>query len=138
MNCPHCQHILPDNYSARYCPFCGNDFPKGFPIEPSVVRPTGPRPITKWKWWLAFWLVFVGSPCVSLRAVRTALVSDAAAIVMLSSLAVGGIICSWLLSRIFRGRVSARILFMVLVWGSYLVLLFLLIMVLGIAMAHGF
>lgn len=27
MNCPHCQKELPDNYGARWCPFCGKDLP---------------------------------------------------------------------------------------------------------------
>jgi len=49
MNCPRCEHILPDNYSAASCPFCGNDFPKGFPIDQTPVRPTAPSATKEWK-----------------------------------------------------------------------------------------
>lgn len=136
MNCPRCEHILPDNYSAPYCPNCGNDLPKGFPIEQTGVRPTGPSATKEWKWKLAFWLVFLGSPCGAVCVLRKNIFSNGAWLVALSFLAVGGIICGWLLSRIFRGRLGVQIRFTLLVWGAYLVLVFLLFILLGIAM-HG-
>ena len=66
MNCPHCQQILPFDYQAAYCPFCGNDFPKDFPIEQTAVRPPESTPSEKWMHTLAFWLVFFGSPVLGL------------------------------------------------------------------------
>jgi hypothetical protein len=135
MNCPRCEHILQDNYSAASCPFCGNDLPKGFPIEQTWVRPTEPSATKERKWKLSFWLVFLGSPCGAVCVLRN-IFSNGAWLLALSCLAVGGIICGWLLSRIFRGRLGVQIRFTLLVLGAYLVLVFLLLMLLGIA-AHG-
>jgi hypothetical protein len=122
MNCPHCQEILPDNYSAAYCPFCGNDFPKDFPIEQTAVRPPEPKPIKKSKCWLAFWIVFFGS---SFLALASLYVED----LVVPCLSVGWLICSFLLVRIFRGKLPLQIILPLLLMAFFLALGWLLPMV---------
>jgi hypothetical protein len=43
MNCPHCQKILPDDYPAEFCPFCGKDLSPaeqpGTKIETTYLSP---------------------------------------------------------------------------------------------------
>jgi hypothetical protein len=132
MNCPHCQQILPDNYSAAYCPFCGDDFPGDFPIEQTPVRAQESKPRKKWKWWLAFHLVFFGSPVVALG---TFFGGDDSGDFFIF-LAVGWIVCSWLLIEIFRGKLLLQILSPMLVLATYLGFIFMcfLAFLIGIGM----
>jgi hypothetical protein len=115
MNCPHCQQILPDNYSAGYCPFCGDDFPKDFHIEQTAVRQPEPKPIKKWKWWLAFWIVFLGS---SFFACASIFMED----LVVPCLSVGWLICSFLSVRIFRGKLRLQIILPLLLLAVFLAL----------------
>jgi len=59
MNCPHCQQVLPANYPAAYCPYCGDDFPKDFPIEQTAFRPSESIRRRKSEYGLAFWLLII-------------------------------------------------------------------------------
>ena len=33
MNCQHCQHVLPENYTASFCPNCGNGVSLEVPVD---------------------------------------------------------------------------------------------------------
>jgi hypothetical protein len=49
MNCPHCQKELPQNYSAAFCPFCGEAIEAKGEAPASSENP--PRKRFFWGWW---------------------------------------------------------------------------------------
>jgi hypothetical protein len=105
MNCPHCQNVLPENYSASYCPKCGNQ------ITPVVVVPdpagSGPAPLTPFKVnWLLFWIVFL-SPAIltCLTVFFGARTGETAPGVAMAGSVISAAICGALLGCYF-GRTS--------------------------------
>jgi hypothetical protein len=64
MNCPHCQKELPDNAAAS-CPFCQQPLP-------AIPESSSPTPgVSKSRYWLIFWLAFVGAPALALLSLTT-------------------------------------------------------------------
>lgn len=55
MNCPHCQKVLPANYGATYCPFCG----MGIPVGESPLPVNGPSLATVRIHWSVFFAVLL-------------------------------------------------------------------------------
>jgi hypothetical protein len=117
MKCPQCQQVLPADYPAKYCPYCGDDFPKDFPIEQTSLRAPEKAPSKKWKYWLVYWLVSFGSPLLAL--------CERNEIELLGCLLVGWFVCGWALQKIFLGKLRRQILFAMLVPVVYAATIFL-------------
>jgi hypothetical protein len=124
MNCPHCQHFVPFDYQAASCPFCGHDFPTDFPAEQMSFRSLVSTSPKKWKYCLAFWLVFLGSPFLAYRFAIGGDGSDTRLFEMrffgaIIILLVGAIVCGWTLQNIFRGRLVLQVILGMLVMLVY-------------------
>src|SRR5580765_6010530 len=61
MNCPHCQKLLPDNYTASYCPHCGGEVQ-----QPTSPTPPGSPPLKPVKIkWPIFFVVLLAPPVLT-------------------------------------------------------------------------
>jgi len=55
MNCPHCQKELPENYGARWCPFCGKDLPASATYAVEAPPSASLKPVK------INWLIFISA-----------------------------------------------------------------------------
>lgn len=62
MNCPHCQHELPENYAAAYCLFCGQDLSPIIPAGQSPKQSLAPIRFRAW----VFFLMLLGPPILTM------------------------------------------------------------------------
>jgi hypothetical protein len=96
MTCPHCQKELPENYSALWCPFCGQNL--------SLDQPPKESPPIKFNRWL-FLCALLFPPVLTLisaMAMRSLMVRQlmgegVSPLVGLVGGGIGGIICGVML-----------------------------------------
>jgi hypothetical protein len=62
MNCPYCQKVLPEKYSATYCPYCG----EAIAIEEKVPKINNPSVATIRIRWPIFFGVLLAPALVTL------------------------------------------------------------------------
>jgi len=90
MNCPHCQKELPKEYSAMWCPFCGQDL--------SPQKPPQDAPPFKINWWV-FFVALLLPPFLTLLTAMSNLSPNQSVspfIALIGGL-VGGIVCGVML-----------------------------------------
>ena len=84
MNCPHCQQVLPDEFSEMTCPLCGKDLPRENP-----------------KRMLFFFAVMLAPPVCCFIALALNLGFLATLFGTAGSM-VSGLICSWMVMSTYK------------------------------------
>lgn len=117
MNCPHCQKILPENYPAEFCLFCGKDL-SPIKIQDANAEATSLAPV---KFNAAiFFLILLGPPVLTALTawlVHTPNESYSAAIGFFGGGAAGivcGILIGLRLGRTIGARIGLCLLFSVI------------------------
>jgi hypothetical protein len=105
MNCPNCKEILPPDYSAAWCPFCG----KNLAVAKNDLDKKQSPPL-KIIWWNFFAVLLAPALLTTLVALFKS--PGATTFCVLCSSPMAGIIAGVLLSRLNAGNIGLRMLLM--------------------------